>query len=286
MSPAATARSHTPANANPMRVVVTRPAPEAETWCRQLRAEAFDAVPLPLIAIGPLDESGRAALRSAWQSLAGQKIVMFVSAAAVQHFFDAAPPGMAWPAGTRAWATGPGTTAVLLRHGVPAGAIDAPPAGTARLDSEALWAVAGDQVHVGDPALIVRGAQRDQDDPAQAGHGRAWLADRLAGAGAVVTQLAAYRRGSPLWTSSETASAAALAGADTVWVFSNSEAIGHLFALLAGVAPALRLGTAVATHPRIAEAACAAGFERVEIATPGLQGLAERLHRLWAESGR
>ena len=269
-----------------MRVVVTRPAAEAETWCRQLRQEGFDAVALPLIAIGPLDEAGRAALRSAWQSLAGQKVVMFVSAAAVQHFFDASPPGMAWPAGTRAWATGPGTTAVLLRHGVPAGSIDSPPAGTARLDSEALWAVAGERVQDGDPALIVRGAQRDQDDPSQAGHGRAWLADRLARAGAVVTQLAAYRRGSPLWTSSEAASAAALAGADTVWIFSNSEAIGHLFTLLAGVAPALCLGTAVTTHPRIADAARAAGFCRVEVAPAGLQGLAELLRRLQAGSGR
>jgi uroporphyrinogen-III synthase len=269
-----------------MRVVVTRPAAEAETWCRQLRQETFDALPLPLIAIGPLDETGRAALRSAWQSLGEQKIVMFVSAAAVQHFFDESPPGTPWPAGTRAWATGPGTTTVLLRHGVPAGSIDTPPADTAQLDSESLWAAAGEQVLGGDRVLIVRGSQRDRDDPAQAGHGRSWLADRLASAGAVVTQLAAYRRGSPRWTPAEAAAAAAMAGAGTVWIFSNSEAIGHLLGLLADVAPALRRGTAVATHPRIAATARAAGFARVEVAPAGLQGLAGLLRGLQAESGR
>ncbi|MCZ2497683.1 uroporphyrinogen-III synthase [Xylophilus sp. Kf1] len=270
-----------------MRVVVTRPAPEARAWCHALQAAGFDALPLPLLGIGPLPPVGRAALRDAWERLQRFRAVMFVSAAAVQHFFDEAPAGRPWPDGTRAWAPGPGTAAVLARHGVPDAAVDQPAADAPQLDSETLWAAAGHRVQAGDEVLIVRGAQRDHEDRAQAGHGRAWMADRLAEAGAVTTLLAAYQRGAPRWTAAETAAAADLAGApDTVWIFSSSEAVGHLVTLLAGHGPALRRLTAVATHPRIADTATAAGFARVALAPAGFEGLDRTLRHLRGESGR
>lgn len=269
-----------------MRVVVTRPAPEAEAWCRTLRGAGFEAVALPLLAIGPLPETGRAALRAAWAELPRYRVVMFVSAAAVQHFFDAAPAGRPWPAGTRAWAPGPGTAAVLARHGVLPQDTDTPADAAAQLDSESLWAAAGHRVAPGDAVLIVRGARSDHDDPSQAGHGRAWMAERLTQAGALVTQLAAYRRGAPRWNASQAADAAALANAGSVWIFSNSEAIAHLIGLLALHGPALRQGTAVATHPRIADTARAAGFARVALAAAGYEGLAHTLRQLQDESGR
>ena len=36
-----------------MRIIVTRPEREALAWAEQLQARGFDAVALPLIAIGP-----------------------------------------------------------------------------------------------------------------------------------------------------------------------------------------------------------------------------------------
>jgi len=269
-----------------MRVVVTRPALEAEAWRHALEVAGFDTVALPLLAVGPLHDAGRDALRAAWATLAGYKVVMFVSAAAVQHFFAEAPVGHGWPEGTRAWAPGPGTSAVAARHGVPAGAIDTPATDAPQLDSESLWAAAGHRVEPGDDVLIVRGARQDHDDPSQTGHGRAWMAERLTLAGARVTQLAAYRRGAPRWSPSQTEAAAALARVSTTWIFSNSEAIAHLIGLLAMDNPDLLQGTAVATHPRIADTARAAGFARVELAAAGFEGLAHTLRRLQGESGR
>lgn len=269
-----------------MRVIVTRPSPEAEAWRQTLLAAGFDAVALPLLAVEPLHEAGRAALRNAWADLHRQKMVMFVSAAAVQHFFAEAPADQPWPVGTRAWAPGPGTAAVLARYGVPPAAVDTPAADAPQLDSESLWAAAGHRIRPGDVVLMVRGAQRDHDDPSQTGHGRAWMTERLAQAGAVVTQLAAYRRGAPTWSPAQAAAAADLANAESIWIFSNSEAVAHLTDLLALAGPALRQGIAVATHPRIADAARAAGFARVVLAAAGSEGLAHTLRQLQDESGR
>ncbi len=96
--------------------------------------------------------------------------------------------------------------------------------------------------------------------------------------------VAAYRRGAPTWSAAEVGAARALASADTAWVFSNSEAIGHLFGLLPDAADALRSGTAVATHPRIAATARAAGFHHVLDTAPGIDGVALTLQQSRRES--
>lgn len=67
-----------------MRVVVTRPLPEAQRWVKDLRAGGVDAVSLPLIAIDPFADA--AALGLAWQRLPAYAAVMFVSANAVRSF--------------------------------------------------------------------------------------------------------------------------------------------------------------------------------------------------------
>jgi len=263
-----------------MRVVVTRPAAESQAWSQALRLAGFDAVALPLIAIAPLADEARQALRDRWGSLADFRAVMFVSAAAVQHFFAAAPAGWRWPGATRAWSPGPGTSAVLLGHGLPATVIDAPAADARQLDSESLWDAAGAGIAPGEAVLIVRGARQSREDAASAGHGRAWMSERLLQAGARVDTVAAYRRGAPDWNTDQATAARALAGSDTVWLFSNSEAIEHLFDLLPSDASALRLGTALSTHPRIALAATAAGFARTELAQPGMEGVLSALRGL------
>ncbi|WPB58055.1 uroporphyrinogen-III synthase [Xylophilus sp. GOD-11R] len=263
-----------------MRFVLTRPAPEGEASALRLRQAGLDVVALPLIGITEPDREQAETLRRCWRSLHEHRAVMFVSAAAVQHFFGAAAPGSRWPAATRAWAPGPGTAAALSAQGVPADAIDTPAQDAAQFDSEALWATAGGRIARGDSVLIVRGAEADRADDAGSGHGRAWMAEQLAGAGAVVSAVAAYRRGKPAWSDAESAQAMSLAGPGTAWVFSNSEAIAHLFALLPVAAEALRQGTALATHPRIAASANAAGFARVVMARPGVVGLEQAMTAL------
>ena len=89
-----------------IRVLVTRPAAEAQRWTEALRAHGIEAESLPLIEIAPLADTS--SLQAAWQTVSEQKALMFVSANAVRHFpFHAAALAQA---GLRAWGTGPGTS--------------------------------------------------------------------------------------------------------------------------------------------------------------------------------
>ena len=93
--------------ARPPRVVVTRPAAQAELWVERLRARGIAAEALPLIEIAASDDT--AALAAAWAELASYRLVVFVSANAVVHFFAARPAAIAWPEGLEAAAPGSGT---------------------------------------------------------------------------------------------------------------------------------------------------------------------------------
>lgn len=245
----------TPAAALPT-VLVTRPQPQADDWVARLQALGAPAQALPLMRI-VRREGFDAAVRAAWSDLARHRLVMFVSPNAVLAFFAGRPEGAAWPAQTLAGATGPGTIAALRAQGVEARSIAAPPEDAASFDAESLWrhALAGLDWS-GQLVLIVRGED-----------GRDWLAATLRQAGARVDGLAAYARAEPAWTAAECAALAAV-GRDPaahVWLFSSSQCIAHLLAapLEAGATSALRRVPALATHPRIAETARAAGFAAV-----------------------
>jgi len=233
-----------------MRVVLTRPLPEAQRWAHALAARGHQVVLLPLIEIGPAPDAG--ALRQAWAALPSWQAAMFVSGNAVQGFFAAAGD-RAWPAATRAWSPGPGTSQALGASGVPAAQIDAPPADAAQFDSEALWPVIEPQVRTGLQVLLVRGAGAD-GRPA----GRDWLAGRLQQAGARVDTVAAYTRRIPEVGGEALAQARRAASDGSVWLFSSSEAIANLRGLLPQ--QDWSQARAIATHERIAQAAQAAGF--------------------------
>jgi uroporphyrinogen-III synthase len=88
------------------------------------------------------------------------------------------------------------------------------------------------------------------------GEGRDWLGERLLERGVAVETVMAYSRRRPQWDAAQEALAASASG--DAWLFSSSEAIANLRAL----APQLqwRSARAIATHPRIAQAARDAGF--------------------------
>lgn len=242
-----------------MRALVTRPLPEAAQWADALRARGVDAVALPLIRIGASGTSLHAS------QLQGICAVMFVSANAVRH-------GMAgiagWPAGVRAWATGPGTAQALADAGVPPELVDAPDAQSPQFDSEALWARVVPSVVAGARYFIVRGA-----DAGPAGQlGRDWLHQRLVAAGASVETVVSYVRELPQWGAAEHALALE---AGAVWIFSSSQAIAHLQVLVPG--HPWHAARAVATHPRIADAARNAGFGVVRVSRPAVDAVAAAL---------
>ncbi len=235
------------------RWIVTRPAAQAAEWVQALGRLGHDAVALPLIDIAPPADA--APVLAAWGRLRTQALVMFVSANAVHHFFALAPAGAAWPAGVRAGCTGPGTAAALHAAGVPAACIVQPAPG-AGLDSEGLWAQLAHEPWAGRQATVVRGED-----------GRDWLAEALREHGAGVSFVAAYRRCAPVLDAAGRAVLDQALAEPTahVWLFSSSEAVANLRALTpAAHWPAAR---ALASHPRIAQAAREAGFGVVDLLT-------------------
>ena len=247
----------------PCRVIVTRPARDAARWVEALQAAGLDAVALPLIAIEPVSDPAR--LRAARAEAGHHAALMFVSAAAVEHFF--APDRSAAPVpSVRCWATGPGTVRALREAGVPADAIDAPAPDAAQFDSEALWARVQPQMQAGTRVLIVRGG-----DASGQATGRDWLARRIEAAGGVVEALVAYRRLAPVLDPAARQLAMEGAQGAATWLFSSSEAIGNLCRALPGVG--WQAARAVATHPRIAQAAQEAGFGTVRTSSPTVAAL-------------
>jgi uroporphyrinogen-III synthase len=243
-----------------MRVIVTRPAAEAAEWIDALRHHGFEAVSLPLIEIYP--PAGVQALRDAWNRIAGYRAAMFVSANAVRGFFAEKAAGEAFT--PRAWATGPGTRNALLASGVAAGQVDCPPPESPQFDSEALWRVVGSQCKRADRVLLVRG-----------GGGRDWLERQLAANGVQAESLDAYRRVAPDWTPASRAIAES--AISDAWVFSSSEGVRNVAAAFPG---RWAHAQAVATHPRIAQAARDAGFGVVCESRPAVEDVTRALESL------
>lgn len=285
----------------PPRLVITRPSAQAKPWVQALRDRGLEACALPLIEIRAVAD--QAPLRAAWRDLGRHEVVMFVSANAVSHFFAAhalkaagvrpttstpvmtepsgpdgpmwAPAAPApWPAGVRAACTGSGTAAALRAVGVPQEALVMPGPGAAQ-ESESLWAMLHGQPWAGRRVLIVRGDG-----------GREWLAAQWRRAGAEVDILTAYERHLPSLGATERVLLDDIVRqpARATWHFSSAEAVTHLRRL----APAAQWseGAALATHRRIAEAACEAGFGRVVEVAPGLEAAVQAWLAQGAAEGR
>ncbi len=248
-----------PAACPVMRLIVTRPAAQAQAWVQALQALNVDAHTLPLLCIEAVADT--TPLQSDWRELPNLALVMFVSANAVQHFFAARPQGLPWPPDLVAASTGPGTTAALRGAGV--ALIEQPALEEAQFDSEALWRQLRLKSWAGRQVLIVRGEE-----------GRSWLADTLRAAGAEVSMRVAYRRVAPHPNAAGQAllQAALARPAEHRWLFSSSEAVGQLRRL----APQADWGrsAALASHPRIAQAAKDIGFGQVDVVAPDPQAVA------------
>jgi uroporphyrinogen-III synthase len=266
-----------------VKIIVTRPRLEADVWVKQLRALNFDAVALPLIHIGaPADNDDVA---KAWESLDQYSAVMFVSSNAVRYFYPSNVPLASEfsaykaiknianlqnkAARPRMWATGPGTREALLAQAVPSELIDSPASDAAQFDSETLWNIVKHQVKLGDKVLIVRGRSLTLKDAegaeSQKMNGRPWLADQLAATGVQVDEVVSYERSAPVFNAAELALLRQASADQSIWLLSSSEAVANLCAV-SGLSSSLGLGLswsqarAIATHPRIAQAARDAGF--------------------------
>ncbi|MCD2511608.1 uroporphyrinogen-III synthase [Acidovorax sp. D4N7] len=250
---------------HPLRVLVTRPAPDAGHWVDELQARGIAASALPLIDIAPTEIPSEALskARCACATPGHYRAVMFVSGNAVSHFFA---PGVRLAPGTRAWSPGPGTARTLQAAGVPTAQIDGPRPDATQFDSEALWPEVRAQIQSGDRVLLVRGGS------GASGSGREWLAEQLRRAGATLEFVAVYERHAPQLAPTALALAREAAHDGTLWLFSSSEAISNLQRALPGTD--WSQARALATHPRIAAAAQQAGFGHVQQCRPSLSEVA------------
>ena len=246
-------------------LLVTRPRPQCAAWLARLAALGVQAAALPLIEILPVHDAGP--VQAAWAALPAVDLAVFVSPNAVEHFFARASG--AWPPQTLAACVGPGSAQALSECGVPAALIVQPAGDAANLDSEHLWEqLSPRRDWRGTRVLLLRGDG-----------GREWLAEQLTEAGAQVEAVTVYHRTGPRFDTAEQALlAAAMAHPQHhVWLFSSAEAVGHLQHLqdlpLAGQ-------RAIATHPRIADAARAAGFDPVVLARPDPEAVTQALKGL------
>lgn len=242
-----------------LRVVVTRPVRDAMPWVEALRQRGLDAWALPLIEVRPAADLRP--VQQVWQQWGHWDGALYVSANAVDHFYaqipDVARANIAQAAiKTIAFAPGPGTGQALLRQGVAPEFVATPPVSSPQFDSEALWSVVQHRVGPGFRLLVVRGttlgaAQQD-------GVGRDWFAAQVLARGGTVDYVVVYERGAPQWPQATCTAVAQATQDGTVWIFSSSEAIANLLANVPAVS--WQRARAICTHPRIAQAARAAGF--------------------------
>jgi uroporphyrinogen-III synthase len=263
-----------------MRILVTRPQPQAEAWARDLRAAGHDAHALPLIAIdGPLDP---APVQGLWHDMASQALLMFVSPAAVDWFFRLRPPGARWSPRTLAAAPGPGTARQLLTAGSAVGLrpeqVLSPDAQAEQFDSEALWPLLAPLAWQGKQVCIVSGGDQTE------AKGRTWLTEQWQAQGASVSSLLTYRRGPAPWTAAEQALAqqALAQPGQHIWLFSSSQAIDflaahHVPALTLNAAPDWSQARTLVTHPKISERARLLGLTRITQTRPTLEAVVEAL---------
>lgn len=269
------------------RLIVTRPAEEAADWVARLEAEGWPAQALPLIHISePRSPEAAQALHQHRVRWSDCDAILFVSGAAVRHFFAAEHLPQATAATrTRFWAPGPGTAralvAPLARLGLLPDRIDAPPADAGQFDSEALWPVVAPQLRPGSQVLIVRGASvaDDAEPAAVAGNGRDWLIRQCEQAGARVQAVAAYERQSPRWDATANAVLQQALAPGSLWLFSSSQAIDHLTQAAPGAD--WSMAQALVTHPRIAARAREAGFACVVETRPALVDVLSALEFHW-----
>ena len=109
--------------------------------------------------------------------------------------------------------------------------------------------------------------------------GRDWIARQWSAAGATVDFLRVYLRQAPQLSAALLQRARAACGDGSVWLLSSSEAVDNLVALCG---MDLRRARAVATHPRIAEAARAAGWGVVIESRPQLEDITAALEKMAA----
>jgi uroporphyrinogen-III synthase len=243
-----------------VRVLVTRPAAQAEPWCRLLRELGAEPLAAPLLAIEPVrDLEAMQAVKQLVLDFDLYQKAIFVSQNAVAY-------GMAWledywpqlPQGIAYFAVGDATARQLAAHGVEVSALNA--ASNGAMNSESLLAAPELQQVAEQRIVIFRGLG-----------GRGQLAEILRARGARVDYCELYQRRLPVEAATHLAETCA-GQLPHVVALHSGESLDNYRQVLAQLAqhPAaeplvrsLRELPLLVPGARVAALAQAAGFERV-----------------------
>ena len=245
-----------------LRVLVTRPAGQADKLLSGIRALGGVAEHIPFLAIEPIDDSGALALMA--DRLPTYRACIFISANAVSYALPVLTT-RGWPASVAGAAVGPGTAALLRASGVAEVVMPEYQFDSEGLLSESFFNEASCQ---GQAFALIRGEG-----------GRDFLANILRARGARVDELAVYRRTmNPRALALLTDWLVSASASPRLMVVSSSESLRNVVgAVTLPVADVLRRIPLLVPHPKIAEAAHALGFARVIVSNGGDEGLLETL---------
>ncbi|HRP97498.1 MAG TPA: uroporphyrinogen-III synthase [Rhodocyclaceae bacterium] len=245
------------------RIVVTRPAGQAESLCAAIEARGGIALRFPVLAISPAADTG--GLEVVVAQLDAFDLAFFVSPNAVRHALEFILARRTWPPRVAVATVGKGSERALHELGFEH--VIAPQAG---FDSEAVLALPefGETAVAGRRIVIFRGDG-----------GRDLLGDTLKRRGARVDYVTCYRRhrpdldAQPLLDLARRGELAAI-------TLTSSEGVGHFSAMLGSEGmTTVRALPVFASHPRIVACAHDAGFANVIETAPGDAGLIASLER-------
>jgi uroporphyrinogen-III synthase len=223
------------------RVLITRPAGQADRLARLVREAGGEPLCIPAIEILPLEDP--ALFHALAQRLDAFDLAIFVSRNAVRRALELLG-GRAWPAGLKVATVGQGSKEELEQRGF--AQVIAP---EAQSDSEALLAMPALAAVQGRRVVVFRGDT-----------GRQLLGEALEKRGAAVEYAACYRRVRPAGAG---LAAAWLRGVDAV-TLSSAEGLSNLIEMLGeGAISKLAASALFVPHARVAREAERRGLSAV-----------------------
>ena len=244
----ADARPVSPHPLHGLTLVVTRPASQAKRTAFILREAGATAIEFPVLDIAPIEASLMV------RDLETADAFIFVSANAVEFGVPAVRRTGAFPDAAEIFAIGRATAAALNEAGF-ANVVSPQQS----IDSEGLLALPQLRTGMGRHIILVKG-QSERG-------GRRLLDETLTARGAQVTTLECYRR-APLMPDSSAREALreSLVAGDVHACFAMStetlESLMNVFSMM-NISPQSKIALLV-PHARVAEAARASGFDRIE----------------------
>ncbi|EAR61125.1 uroporphyrinogen-III synthase [Neptuniibacter caesariensis] len=242
---------------NGLRVLVTRPAHQADTLYELLLQQGADPVRFPLLQITPVTsaDSGFHLLKQQIIDLDLFQHIIFISPNAVElgyEWIDQYWPQL--PLGVQWLAIGKQSAARLNNYGIDAYHSPLGYDSEALLNSPALQKIAGDKV------LIMRGEG-----------GRETLAEELRARGAEVSYAELYRRESPCYSAKEISDALLSKHLDAILI-SSGAGLKNLITLLSSTGKELSTDSLLNCHlivpsDRIKQEAQGVGFNRITTAS-------------------